>query len=86
MADSGWVLISLADTLTLWFVAQINSAVFMKVNSASINMLRLAGSYVTYGPPNLKTVWPLSLALLVHAMAAYVKCVRSSKHRFSDQR
>jgi 60S ribosomal protein uL30 len=35
---------------------QINSAVFMKVNSASINMLRLAGSYVTYGSPNLKTV------------------------------
>ena len=35
---------------------QINSAVLMKVNSASINMLRLAGSYVTYGPPNLKTV------------------------------
>ena len=35
---------------------QINNAVFMKVNSASINMLRLAGEYVTYGPPNLKTV------------------------------
>jgi large subunit ribosomal protein L7e len=35
---------------------QINSAVFMKVNSASINMLRLAGPYVTYGSPNLKTV------------------------------
>jgi len=28
----------------------------MKVNSASINMLRLAGPYVTYGSPNLKTV------------------------------
>ena len=35
---------------------EINNAVFMKVNSASINMLRLAGSYVTYGAPNLKTV------------------------------
>jgi hypothetical protein len=35
---------------------QINNAVFMKVNSASINMLRLAGPYVTYGSPNLKTV------------------------------
>lgn len=35
---------------------QINNAVFMKVNSASINMLRLAGSFVTYGSPNLKTV------------------------------
>jgi len=41
------------DCVAAW---QINSAVFMKVNSASINMLRLAGSYVTYGPPNLKTV------------------------------
>jgi large subunit ribosomal protein L7e len=42
--------------LQLMRLRQINSAVFMKVNSASINMLRLAGSYVTYGPPNLKTV------------------------------
>ena len=41
-----------------WCVSheQINNAVFMKVNSASINMLRLAGPYVTYGSPNLKTV------------------------------
>ena len=41
-----------------WYVSreQINNAVFMKVNSASINMLRLAGPYVTYGSPNLKTV------------------------------
>jgi len=42
--------------LQLMRLRKINSAVFMKVNSASINMLRLAGSYVTYGPPNLKTV------------------------------
>jgi len=42
--------------LQLMRLRQINSAVFMKVNSASINMLRLAGSYVTYGSPNLKTV------------------------------
>merc|ERR1712216_1094185 len=42
--------------LQLMRLRKINSAVLMKVNSASINMLRLAGSYVTYGPPNLKTV------------------------------
>merc|ERR1712127_80275 len=42
--------------LQLMRLRKINSAVFMKVNSASINMLRLAGEYVTYGPPNLKTV------------------------------
>jgi hypothetical protein len=35
---------------------QINSGVFMKVNSASVNNLRLAGAYVTYGSPNVKTV------------------------------
>jgi len=28
----------------------------MKVNSASVNNLRLAGAYVTYGSPNVKTV------------------------------
>ncbi len=28
----------------------------MKVNSASIMLLRLVAPYVTYGPPNLKTV------------------------------
>jgi hypothetical protein len=31
----------------------------MKVNSASVNNLRLAGSFVTYGEPNVKTVRPL---------------------------
>ena len=36
---------------------EINNAVFMKVNSASINML--AGSYVTYSAPNLKTIGEL---------------------------
>ncbi len=45
--------LALPPSLSAW---QINSAVFMKVNSASINMLRLAGPYVTYGSPNLKTV------------------------------
>lgn len=42
--------------LQLMRLRQINNGVFMKVNSASINMLRLVAPYVTYGPPNLKTV------------------------------
>ena len=42
-----------------FFFEQINSVVFMKVNSASVNNLRLAGSFVTYGEPNVKTVRPL---------------------------
>lgn len=32
----------------------------MKVNSASVNNLRLAGSFVTYGEPNVKTVSPFA--------------------------
>jgi hypothetical protein len=35
---------------------QINNGVFLKINSASINMLRLVSPYVTFGTPNLKTV------------------------------
>jgi large subunit ribosomal protein L7e len=42
--------------LQLMRLKQINSGVFMKVNSASVNNLRLAGAYVTYGSPNVKTV------------------------------
>mmetsp|Transcript_55904 Transcript_55904/g.114243 ORF Transcript_55904/g.114243 Transcript_55904/m.114243 type:complete len:241 (+) Transcript_55904:28-750(+) len=42
--------------LQLMRLRQINNGVFMKVNSASINMLRLVAPWVTYGPPNLKTV------------------------------
>eukprot|EP00281_Chroomonas_sp_CCMP1168_P033355 CAMPEP_0206254892 /NCGR_PEP_ID=MMETSP0047_2-20121206/23940_1 /ASSEMBLY_ACC=CAM_ASM_000192 /TAXON_ID=195065 /ORGANISM="Chroomonas mesostigmatica_cf, Strain CCMP1168" /LENGTH=245 /DNA_ID=CAMNT_0053681223 /DNA_START=26 /DNA_END=763 /DNA_ORIENTATION=- len=42
--------------LQLMRLRQINNGVFMKVNSASINMLRLVAPYVTFGTPNLKTV------------------------------
>eukprot|EP00285_Hemiselmis_virescens_P005628 CAMPEP_0173378520 /NCGR_PEP_ID=MMETSP1356-20130122/1664_1 /TAXON_ID=77927 ORGANISM="Hemiselmis virescens, Strain PCC157" /NCGR_SAMPLE_ID=MMETSP1356 /ASSEMBLY_ACC=CAM_ASM_000847 /LENGTH=241 /DNA_ID=CAMNT_0014331607 /DNA_START=19 /DNA_END=744 /DNA_ORIENTATION=+ len=42
--------------LQLMRLRQINNGVFMKINSASINMLRLVAPYVTYGAPNLKTV------------------------------
>jgi len=35
---------------------QIHNAVFVKVNHATMTMIRLVESYVTYGPPNLKTI------------------------------
>jgi len=35
---------------------QIHNGIFLKVNHATMTMLRLVEHYVTYGPPNLKTV------------------------------
>lgn len=35
---------------------QIHNGVFLKVNHATMTMLRLVEHYVTYGPPSLKTV------------------------------
>jgi large subunit ribosomal protein L7e len=45
---------TLADLLSLF--TQIFNGVFMKVNKATINMLRRVEPYVTYGYPNLKSV------------------------------
>jgi len=42
--------------LQLFRLRQIHNVVFVKVNKASMNMLRLVEPYVTYGPPTLKTV------------------------------
>jgi len=42
--------------LQLLRLKQINNAVFVKLNKATINMLRLVEPYVTYGYPNLKSV------------------------------
>jgi large subunit ribosomal protein L7e len=42
--------------LQLLRLTQINNAVFVKVNRASMEMLRLVNPYVTFGEPNLKTV------------------------------
>jgi len=42
--------------LQLLRLRQIHNAVFIKLNKASINMLRLVEPYVAYGYPNLKTV------------------------------
>ncbi len=47
-------LVPLSEPYYLFF--QINNGVFLKINSASINMLRLVSPYVTFGTPNLKTV------------------------------
>ncbi|KAN0035613.1 hypothetical protein ACTA71_004895 [Dictyostelium dimigraforme] len=42
--------------LKLLRLLQLNNGVFIKLNKASINMLKLVEPYVTYGFPNLKSV------------------------------
>jgi len=42
--------------LQLLRLRQINNGVFVKLNKASIIMLRLVEPYITYGTPNLKSV------------------------------
>jgi 60S ribosomal protein uL30 len=42
--------------LQLLRLRQINNAVFIKANKATLNMINLVESYVTYGEPNLKTI------------------------------
>ena len=42
--------------LKLFRLRQINNATFVKLNKATINMLRIAEPYITWGYPNLKTV------------------------------
>ena len=42
--------------LQLLRLRQINNGVFVKLNKATINMLRLVEPFVAYGYPNLKTV------------------------------
>jgi len=45
--------------LQLLRLRQIHNAVFVKLNKATINMLRLVEPYITYGEPSLKTVQSL---------------------------
>jgi len=45
--------------LQLLRLRQVHNGVFVKVNAASVNMLRLVETYVTYGAPNRKTVQDL---------------------------
>jgi len=42
--------------LQLLRLRQIHNAVFVRLNGAMLKMLKLVEPYVTYGPPNLKTV------------------------------
>lgn len=42
--------------LQLFRLKQINSGIFVKLNDATINMLRIVEPYVTWGYPNLKAV------------------------------
>merc|ERR1712177_195334 len=42
--------------LQLFRLRQINNAVFVKLNKATINMLRICEPYITWGCPNLKSV------------------------------
>nr|QBH74307.1 60S ribosomal protein L7 [Orthoderella ornata] len=42
--------------LQLFRLKQINNGVFVKLNKATINMLRICEPYVTWGYPNLKSV------------------------------
>lgn len=42
--------------LQLLRLRQINNATFVKLNKASLNMLRIAEPYIAYGYPSLKTI------------------------------
>ncbi|KAL8607751.1 hypothetical protein ACOMHN_039424 [Nucella lapillus] len=42
--------------LQLFRLRQINNGVFIKLNKATLNMLKIAEPYITWGVPNLKTV------------------------------
>jgi 60S ribosomal protein uL30 len=43
-------------TLQLFRLRQINNGVFIKLNKATLNMLRICEPHITWGTPNLKTV------------------------------
>jgi large subunit ribosomal protein L7e len=42
--------------LKLLRLRQINNGAFVRLNKATINMLRIAEPYITWGYPNLKSV------------------------------
>ncbi|KAF7728050.1 60S ribosomal protein L7 [Apophysomyces ossiformis] len=45
-----------SKVLTLFRLLQINNGVFLRLNKATAQMLQIIEPFVTYGPPNLKTV------------------------------
>jgi large subunit ribosomal protein L7e len=42
--------------LQLLRLRQVHNGVFIKVNHATMTMIRMVEPYITYGPPNLKTI------------------------------
>jgi len=42
--------------LQLFRLRQINNGIFMKLNKATVNMLRIADPYISWGYPNMKSV------------------------------
>ena len=42
--------------MQLFRLRQINNGTFVKLNKATINMLRIAEPYITWGYPNIKSV------------------------------
>merc|ERR1712037_985640 len=42
--------------LQLFRLRQINNGVFIKLNKATINMLRICEPYITWGTPNIKSI------------------------------
>lgn len=42
--------------MKLFRLLQINNGTFLRLNKATINMLRIAEPYITWGTPNLKSV------------------------------
>jgi len=42
--------------LQLFRLRQINNGVFVKLNKATVTMLRMVEPYITYGPPTLRTI------------------------------
>jgi len=42
--------------MKLFRIRQINNGVFVKLNKATLNMLRLADPFITWGYPNLKSI------------------------------
>jgi len=50
--------------LQLFRLRQINNGVFVKLNKATINMLRLAEPYIAWGSVRLSMILPFSMFIL----------------------
>ncbi|KAB0348441.1 hypothetical protein FD754_013298 [Muntiacus muntjak] len=63
--------------LLLW---QIFNGTFVKLNKASINMLRIVEPYIAWGYPNLKSVNELIYKLLIHEIYTVGKCFKKANN------